>query len=69
MTFYPISTGSKDFFHSAPTHLMTTLVGESNLAHTHFTILNYHLIALTNYCSQLSILVNNLQITVNNYIK
>ena len=68
MTFLPISLGNQDFFHSAPTNIMFNLYGESNLAHTHYITLNNNIIALTNYCSQLSTLINNLQLTINSML-
>jgi hypothetical protein len=68
MPFCPISIGDREFFHSAPTRLIPNLTGESLLAHTHFTILNNNIIELTNYCSQLSTLIYNLQNTMNSIL-
>ncbi len=68
MPFQPISLGNKEFFHTAPTHIMTNLIGESNLAHTHFTLLTLQIESLTNYCSHLSSLIESLQITINSVL-
>jgi hypothetical protein len=65
MPFNPISIGNKAFFHTAPTHLITNLSGESILAHTHFSILSSQIVSLTSYCSHLSSLIESLQLTVN----
>ncbi len=68
MSFQPISIGNKLFFHTAPTQLINNLVGESHLAHTHYSILMTQVNSLTVYCSQLSVLIENLHTTVNSMI-
>ncbi len=68
MSFQPIAIGNKLFFHTAPTHLMNNLIGETKLAHTQNTILMIQIESLTAYCSQLSVLIENLHITVNSML-